>query len=504
LNSNIKNLTNQLNYINQNITDITQQFTYNITTLQNQMADAIHNLTTLKNQLSDTKGNVTTLQNQLTDTMQDISTLQNQLANILAGVIPLQNHFPEIMQNITILQNQLAKTIADVTKLQNQLEDNVIVLQNQLADTMQNITTLQNQLTNTITNVTTIQNQLTGTIDDINTLQNQMVEIMQNVTALQSSILDINNRVNILVSTYQKEFTTVVAIDGTGNFSNIQSAIDSLAELGGSIYIRPGKYIIDSSIIINRSNIQIYGNGLVVIYLNNSVNEPCIVIGYTIENPIETVKNVLISGLTINGNKNNQSSEFSSSKNWLRNNGISIRHAENITMRDNNIYSVRSGGIVTEKGCRFLFIENNRINNNYFDGIAVYETTDSILNNNILFKNKAAGFSIDWFVEDCIFSGNIVEYNIDQGMFLQRASNNTITDSKFIGTETYDGIYLALGSAYNIISNCQFKNNNRDGVHFDDTAGENNLLVGNFLLNNGVNPIYNNTVAFYDYNNVKL
>lgn len=55
--------------------------------------------------------------------------------------------------------------------------------------------------------------------------------------------------------------TKVVALDGTGDFTDIQSAIDDLPAGGGVVYIKEGTYTITTAIIINVSNTAIIGAG---------------------------------------------------------------------------------------------------------------------------------------------------------------------------------------------------------------------------------------------------
>ena len=65
--------------------------------------------------------------------------------------------------------------------------------------------------------------------------------------------------------------TRVLALDGTGDFTDIQSAIDDLPSGGGVVYIREGTYTISSTISITKSNVTIKGAGnSTIIYLANN------------------------------------------------------------------------------------------------------------------------------------------------------------------------------------------------------------------------------------------
>jgi len=53
--------------------------------------------------------------------------------------------------------------------------------------------------------------------------------------------------------------TKVVALDGSGDFTDIQEAINDLPVIGGAVYIKEGTYIGD--IVINKNNVRIIGAG---------------------------------------------------------------------------------------------------------------------------------------------------------------------------------------------------------------------------------------------------
>jgi len=55
--------------------------------------------------------------------------------------------------------------------------------------------------------------------------------------------------------------TVIVAEDGSGDFIDIESAIDSLPNTGGVVYIKEGTYSISSGITITKSNVSILGAG---------------------------------------------------------------------------------------------------------------------------------------------------------------------------------------------------------------------------------------------------
>ncbi|KKN28670.1 hypothetical protein LCGC14_0851820 [marine sediment metagenome] len=55
--------------------------------------------------------------------------------------------------------------------------------------------------------------------------------------------------------------TFIVALDDSGDFDSIQEAIDALPSTGGVVYIKEGTYDILTEIIINKSNVSLFGAG---------------------------------------------------------------------------------------------------------------------------------------------------------------------------------------------------------------------------------------------------
>jgi parallel beta-helix repeat protein len=151
-----------------------------------------------------------------------------------------------------------------------------------------------------------------------------------------------------------------------------------------------------------------------------------IIIGSIEENPTYLVENITIENLILDGNKANQDYEiWQLILNYIRNNGISIRHCRNVIIRNCVIKNARSGNIVIEKECENITIEGCHLSNAYFDGIACYISKNCIIKNNIIENNVYAGMSFDLQFNDNIISGNTITAN-DLGIFLRHCDNNLI------------------------------------------------------------------------------
>ena len=65
--------------------------------------------------------------------------------------------------------------------------------------------------------------------------------------------------------------TVIVATDGSGDFTNIQTAIDSLPSGGGVVYIKEGTYTITTGLTITVDKVSIFGAGAATLITSTSV-----------------------------------------------------------------------------------------------------------------------------------------------------------------------------------------------------------------------------------------
>ncbi len=179
-----------------------------------------------------------------------------------------------------------------------------------------------------------------------------------------------------------------------------------------------------------------------VLYLKEKSNSPAIVIGDVAhENPSFVAQDITLRNVVIFGMMDNQTSEYNGVYPYLRNNGITIRGARNVTIENVWVVGARSGGIVTEKHSDNITVRNSFFVSNFFDGIAACETTNSLFENVVTAGNHYAGISLDWFVKDSTFRGILSWYNRDWTAF-QRLS----TGIRYEHISSYGnggGIYLA-------------------------------------------------------------
>jgi len=226
-----------------------------------------------------------------------------------------------------------------------------------------------------------------------------------------------------------------VSIDGKGNYSSIQAAIDSAYD-DDIIFVSNGTYF--ENIIISKS-IELVGEdkNTTIIYGNGSGSVINILADY-----------VRISGFTItNGGPplNNKDA------------GIKI-------------------------GSNFNIISDCNISSNTFYGLILYgnpKITDNIIKNNIFSNNKYAGVYTEAAKANNI-SFNTFINNTEYGMYLlDQSDDNMISDNIF--TENKYAIRIK-GSTINTVIKNQIINNIY-GLYFCCGA-KNNLAYYNVFINN--------------------
>ncbi len=227
----------------------------------------------------------------------------------------------------------------------------------------------------------------------------------------------------------------------------IREALRALPAEGGTVLVPNGTYTCTTPLVLDHSNVTLRGEGSVTLRLADRAEAPVIVMG-EIKTPPNPVHNVRVVNLRIDGNRQNQTGECwggrcdSGGLAYIRNNGITVRKIINGRIENVFVTSPRSGGVVTEHGCRGLVIDGLAVTDSHFDGFAGYDTTGSDLRHLSLFGNRAAAVSLD-----LNFSGNRIRdshfyRNGDVSIFM-RESNDNLFENLLIEDAGSHGIFLA-------------------------------------------------------------
>jgi parallel beta-helix repeat protein len=145
-----------------------------------------------------------------------------------------------------------------------------------------------------------------------------------------------------------------------------------------------------------------------------------------------------------------------------------------------------------------ITLTNDTITRNMV-GIEVLNSSNDIIQNNIIYNNSNTGLNLDQSNNNTI-NNNTLEYNSISGLNLQNSSNNTINNNT-ITSNNWSGIALNNATQNNISNNNI--NNNQIGVNLAQNNTNNNITnnniknnsyIGVSLIKSQSNNIANNTI----------
>jgi hypothetical protein len=239
-----------------------------------------------------------------------------------------------------------------------------------------------------------------------------------------------------------------VFVPPAGGATAINHAIARFGTLGGEVQLGPGIYECNEPVLLHTNNITLRGAGAATcLKLAASANCPVIIIGDPSTRLDGITSGVRVSDLSIDGNRKEQQNECwdgacdTGGKSAIRSCGIVIRHAEDVLVREVSIAHCRSGGLVTEKGCRRLTVRQMEASDNEFDGLACYETENSIFTGLQLHDNKAAGISADIHFNGNLLTDIFLSDNGTHGIYL-RDSRENLFQSIMIHGSGRDGVFI--------------------------------------------------------------
>jgi hypothetical protein len=235
----------------------------------------------------------------------------------------------------------------------------------------------------------------------------------------------------------------------SGGSKAINRAIQKCAKQGGEVQLGAGMYVCTEPIVIRNNHVTLRGAGAAtVLWLKDGAECPVIIIGDEAEKPRHQVNHVRVSSLAIDGNREKQKVECwngecdTGESTVIRSCGIVVRHAVDVIVEDVRITSCCSGGLVTEKGSRRVTVRRMEASDHEFDGLACYETSESLFTDLHLHGNRAAGISTDMR-----FNGNVISYaflhqNGTHGIFMRDSHDNAL-QGMMIRDSGSSGVFLA-------------------------------------------------------------
>lgn len=287
-----------------------------------------------------------------------------------------------------------------------------------------------------------------------------------------------------------------------GGEQAIHGALADLPAAGGIVELGAGTFTLTRPVILDRDDVELRGQGAETkLVLAAGANCPVVIIGREGTRPDRLVRRVAVRALFIDGNRMQQQSECwggpcdEQGRSAIRNNGITIRGAEDVIVEDVTAVRARSGGIVLEKHCRRVRLERVEASENEFDGVAAYETEDSEFVGLKLHHNRSAGFSFDWRfnrnrVADCDASDNG-----SQGIFMRDSVWN-VFERVTLRNNGEQGVFMAEtrelpGTAcrYNRMTGLVITGNGTQGIRINDASCNPNMLEDSLVRDNRLEDV---------------
>jgi hypothetical protein len=275
----------------------------------------------------------------------------------------------------------------------------------------------------------------------------------------------------------------------SGDSTNIIRALKQLPSEGGRLILGAGIFPVHEPIILDRDNVELRGSGPgTILRLTDRAACPVVVIGSS-RTPIpRTTRSVTVRNLVIDGNLRSQDPECwggvcdSGGLTFIRNNGLTIRGASDIHVEQIVARNCRSGGVVLEKVCREIYIDNLEASENFFDGLACYETEECYFNRVHLHHNHSAGISLDLNFNHNVVKSAEIHHNGSQGIFMRQSHNNDFKKLQ-LHHNGNQGVFIAQADAdigtsctNNVFSDLTVESNKGHGLRINDTSCTENLV----------------------------
>jgi len=288
--------------------------------------------------------------------------------------------------------------------------------------------------------------------------------------------------------------------DGTDDDVQINLAISELPVSGGRIILREGDYVISDTILMNKSNVVLEGQGYSTkVKLANSTHNDMIALGTS----AGSFSNIVVRNFLLDGNMANNNS----GNGIIINDDASYSIVEDMTIKetvDSNIYYVdapytiiRNNYLDTTKengnwsniegGGLHSKIEGNTCILGDYAGIAIYNNRDTIIHNNLIIDSRSWYIYTDY--DGIQIEGNmcIVNNNPTAPIIITRSTGGIVRNNTVIVKDSVTTATVALDIdnwGYQVTGNYIFFDNANYahiGIKCDNSSDA--QITGNFILN---------------------
>ena len=237
----------------------------------------------------------------------------------------------------------------------------------------------------------------------------------------------------------------VVTLSAGVSSVEIQQALDSLPDAGGTVVLPAGTFAVRQPIVLRRDHQTLRGAGETsVLHLVDNANCPVIILGEPVNSPSRTVRQLCVAGLFVDGNRAHQDRELwklTGEGSEIRNNGITIQSVSDSVVENVTCARNRSGGLVTTRGVARLTVRGLTAFDNEFDGLACYLTTNSLFTELFLHDNPGAGISLDLAFNHNVISNAVLTAN-DLGVFMRASRDNQFSNISIRNSRNH-GVFMA-------------------------------------------------------------
>ena len=209
-----------------------------------------------------------------------------------------------------------------------------------------------------------------------------------------------------------------------------------------------GTYECNAPIVIRTNGVTLRGVGPATkIRLMANANCPVVIVGDEANEPRRGVRGICVADLAIDGNRTQQRGECWNGRcdtgefTAIRSSGLVVRRAKDVLVLRVSADNCRSGGLVTEKHCRRVTVREFSAGRNEFDGLACYETEDSVFTGLYLHDNKSAGISTDLSFDHNVISDSRLVKNGTHGVFMRHSNDNRFQNLLVSGSGR-DGLFV--------------------------------------------------------------
>jgi len=261
--------------------------------------------------------------------------------------------------------------------------------------------------------------------------------------------------------------TKIVAADGSGDYTDIQSALDALPAGGGLVFVKEGTYTLTSTITIAKSNVTLAGQGdATIIKIGDGADINAITLG----DGVDPYSNIVIRDLKIDGNEDNQASNGIGIKILGQVSRVVIDGCHVVETRDFSVDSDQDSSYLTIINCLFDS-DAGGVNVNYCHnfvfafnviatashiGVWLYNSNNFLLLGNYIKNPGTVGFSsANIFCSGCSrgqIIGNVVLEHYYNDIWLNGCSRVVISDNE-IGGDNEIGINIYESTDCRVIGN---------------------------------------------------